>query len=72
MAQEAVVSDVDRANGVHLTRRLTLGSELCCTTIQGNTFRGNLVAQDEETMLIVISILLMLVALCIMISLCGY
>ena len=43
--------------GVQLTRRLTLGCELSCTTIQGDTFRGNLVAHDEKENLIVISIL---------------
>lgn len=55
MAQEVVANHAD--GGVQLTRRLTLGCELSCTTIQGETFRGNLVAHDEEAMLIAISIL---------------
>lgn len=45
-------------NEEHLTRSLTLGCELSCTTIHGETFRGNLIAQDEEAMLVVISILI--------------
>ena len=47
----------DKGGGVHLARKLTLGSELSCTTIHGDTFRGNLMAQDDEARLIVLSIL---------------
>ena len=39
-----------------VARRLTLGCELSCTTIQGDTFRGTLVAQDDDAMLLAISI----------------
>ena len=56
MAQEALVTNHEDG-GVQLTRRLTLGCELSCTTNQGDTFRGNLVAHDEKENLIVISIL---------------
>ena len=42
---------------VRLSQNLTLGCELSCTTIHGETFRGNLMAKDEEAMLVVISIL---------------
>ena len=58
MAQEVVFAnhEEDGGGGVQLTRGLTLGCELSCTTVQGDTFRGNLVAHDEEAMLIVISI----------------
>ena len=55
MAQEALVTNHEDG-GVQLTRRLTLGCELSCTTNQGDTFRGNLVAHDEKENLIVISI----------------
>ena len=56
MAQEGLVTNHEDG-GVQLTRRLTLGCELSCTTKQGDTFRGNLVAHDEKENLIVISIL---------------
>ena len=54
MAQVVVES---KGGGVHLTRRLTLGCELSCTTINGEVFRGNLMAEDEEAQLVVIRIL---------------
>ena len=47
----------DEEGRIRLAQNLMLGSELSCTTVRGNTFRGNLVAVDEAAMLAVISIL---------------
>jgi len=42
--------------GVELTRSLPIGCEVTCTTITGDTLRGNLVAVDKPEMLVVLSI----------------
>ena len=47
----------DGEGGIRLAQNLTLGSELSCTTVRGDTLRGNLVAVDEAAMLVVIGIL---------------
>lgn len=57
LRQMALLTLSNEEGGVRLTRNLTLGCELSCTTVHGKTFRGNLVAQDEEAMLVVMSIL---------------
>ena len=47
----------DGEGRTRLAHNLTLGSEVSCTTVRGDTFRGNLMAVDESAMLLVISIL---------------
>ena len=44
-------------DGKNLSSVLPLGSELSCTTTQGDTLRGNVVAADDLMKLVVISIL---------------
>lgn len=45
-------------DGKNLGSVLPPGSELSCTTTQGDTLRGNVVATDDQTKVVVISILL--------------
>lgn len=42
--------------GVELTRSLPIGCEITCTTVTGDTLRGNLVAVDKPNKLVVLSI----------------
>ena len=44
-------------DGKNLSSVLPLGSELSCTTTQGDTLRGNVVAADDLMKVVVISIL---------------
>ena len=45
-------------DGKNLSSVLPPGSELSCTTTQGDTIRGNVVATDDQMKVVVISILL--------------
>ena len=45
-------------DGKNLGSVLPPGSELSCITTQGDTLRGNVVATDDQTKVVVISILL--------------
>ena len=45
-------------DGKNLSSVLLPGSKLSCTTTHGDTLRGNVIATDDQTKVVVISILL--------------
>ncbi len=54
---QATPGIVGLAEGKRLGSVLPPGSELSCTTIHGDTLRGNVVAVDDQLEVVVLSIL---------------